>query len=366
MSTQKFWTIGLCFAALGITGWAGSFMSTQQLWALSLSFGALGIAMWASTLVWRLRRSARAEGQVEKLLQTRDAAAFSPSAASSSNASPFNFPGSTAGQSPDAQAAADMRNPDAPLDLAHLQPPAWLQSGIAKALLADEDRKLLEQAGVNMRSASMTYVASRMVLSIALPLLAIVLLNASGTKALLFGFFGFGLGLMLPKWVVQSKASRRRKDVVEELPLFVDLLRLLQGVGLSIDQSMQILATEFGSVLRVLSSELSLANQLYNNGRNREQSFQRLANLSADEDMHAVVNLIAQVDRHGGAVQEPLREFSVRLREKRQASFKEKIGSITVKMTGVMVLTLLPALIVITAGPGFTAVIRSLSSMGGR
>ncbi len=35
-------------------------------------------------------------------------------------------------------------------------------------------------------------------------------------------------------------------------------------------------------------------------------------------------------------------------------------------MTGVMVLTLLPALIVITAGPGFTAVIRSLSSIGGR
>ena len=54
------------------------------------------------------------------------------------------------------------------------------------------------------------------------------------------------------------------------------------------------------------------------------------------------------------------------MREKRQAGFKEKIGSITVKMTGVMVLTLLPALLVITAGPGFMAVIRSLSSMGGR
>ncbi|MNR35815.1 hypothetical protein D3C85_1536840 [compost metagenome] len=81
--------------------------------------------------------------------------------------------------------------------------------------------------------------------------------------------------------------------------------------------------------------------------------------------MSAVVNLLVQVDRHGGAVQEPLKEFSIRLREKRQAGFKEKIGAITVKMTGVMVLTLLPALIVITAGPGFTAVIRSLSAMGG-
>ena len=183
---------------------------------------------------------------------------------------------------------------------------------------------------------------------------------------MLYGFFAFALGMMLPKWVLRSKASARREQVVEELPLFVDLLRLLQGVGLSIDQSLQILATEFGSVLRVISSELSLANRLYSSGRTREQSLQRLSYLGADDDMNAVVNLLVQVDRHGGAVQEPLKEFSVRLREKRQASFKEKIGTITVKMTGVMVLTLLPALMVITAGPGFTAVIRSLSAMGGR
>ncbi len=171
---------------------------------------------------------------------------------------------------------------------------------------------------------------------------------------------------MLPKWLVSYKSSQRREQVVEELPLFVDLLRLLQGVGLSIDQSLQILSQEFGSVLPVLSSELAMANQLYASGRSRDQSLQRLTHLSDDQDMTAVVNLLVQVDRHGGAVQGPLQDFGIRLREKRQARFKEKIGAITVKMTGVMVLTLLPALMVITAGPGFMAVIRSLSSMGGR
>lgn len=42
---------------------------------------------------------------------------------------------------------------------------------------------------------------------------------------------------------------------------------------------------------------------------------------------------------------------------------KELIGKISVKMTGVMVVTLLPALIIITAGPGFLAVIRALGGM---
>lgn len=336
-------------------------MTPQQLWIISLCLGALGLALLAGTMISRLRRSTLAAKQVDRLLQARAASALA-TAATASSANPFNLPGNGA-TSTQAQASSV----DSPQDLAaSRQPPAWLDTGIAKALLADEDRKLLDQAGISLRNGSVAYAGSRLVLALALPVLALLILQPSGSKVFVQGFLGFGLGLMLPKWFVRSKASKRRTQVVEELPLFVDLLRLLQGVGLSIDQSLQILATEFGSVLRVLSGELTLANQLYATGRSREQSFQRLAHLSADEDMNAVVNLLVQVDRHGGAVQEPLREFGVRLREKRQASFKEKIGSITVKMTGVMVLTLLPALMVITAGPGFMAVIRSLSNMGGR
>jgi tight adherence protein C len=338
-------------------------MNADLLWIASLCLGALGVALWAGTMVWRLRRSALAESRVEKILQARELSAAAAPAAKAPASAPFGLPGQTA----DAQLLGGTRGPGSAQALAAgLQPPAWLESGMAKALLADEDRKLLDQAGIALRNGSIAYVASRLVLAAALPLLALIVLRPGGSMALIYGFLAFGLGLMLPKWLVRAKASRRREQVVEELPLFVDLLRLLQGVGLSVDQSLQILATEFGSVLRVLSGELAIANQLYGTGRTREQSFQRLSHLSADEDMNAVVNLLVQVDRHGGAVQEPLREFSLRLREKRQAGFKEKIGAITVKMTGVMVLTLLPALMVITAGPGFLAVIRSLSNMGGR
>lgn len=148
-----------------------------------------------------------------------------------------------------------------------------------------------------------------------------------------------------------------------ELPLFVDLLRLLQGVGLSLDQSLQIMATDFSHVLRVLGYELTLANRQYARGRTREHSLQRLATLHNNENLRGLVSLLVQVDRHGGAVQEPLRQFSERLREHRRSEMKERIGKITVKMTGIMVTTLLPALVIVTAGPGFLAVIRSLGAL---
>lgn len=331
-------------------------MTAHQLGMLSLALAALGLVLLAATLVWRQHRAARAHQRVAQLLQQREASA--------ALVQPFPMPGL---QPPSLKTASPQSEQDAAQQmLERLKPPAWLDNGLAKALFANEDRKLMEQAGLEMARGSLVFVASRAALSLALPALVLLLLQPQGVMALFYGFIAFGLGLMLPKWILRSKANSRRKQVVEELPLFVDLLRLLQGVGLSIDQSLHILATEFGSVLRVLGTELGLANRLYSSGRTREQSLHRLAMLGADDDMSAVVNLLVQVDRHGGAVQEPLRDFSVRLREKRQANFKEKIGSITVKMTGVMVLTLLPALIVITAGPGFTAVIRSLSTMGGQ
>lgn len=329
-------------------------MSAHHLWILSLAAAALGVALLATALVRRLLDSSRIDQRIEALQRAEAAAA----AARAPLPGLTPLPGSTPPAANDTKAMQALAR--------RLTPPAWLDSALARTLLADEDRQLLDQAGIELARGGLAYVAARAALGLVLPLLALMILRPHGTMALIEGFLAFGTGLMLPKWVVRSRAERRRRRVVEELPLFVDLLRLLQGVGLSVDQSLHILATEFGSVLRVISRELALANQLYSSGRTRGQSLQRLAHLGADDDMAAVVNLLVQVERHGGAVQEPLRDFSLRLREKRQAGFKEKIGHITVKMTGVMVLTLLPALLVITAGPGFTAVIRSLSSLGGR
>ena len=78
--------------------------------------------------------------------------------------------------------------------------------------------------------------------------------------------------------------------------------------------------------------------------------------------LRAVARLMIQVDRPGGAVQAPLRQFGERLRETRRARLRERIGRLTVKMTGVMILTLLPALLIVTAGPGIVAITHALST----
>jgi tight adherence protein C len=242
----------------------------------------------------------------------------------------------------------------------------------ADAFLAAEDRRLIDLCGFqDVAGARARFIFARALLMICLPLaLGFVLdgrIFADNPSMFYFvvGFFGVAIGYMAPKWVVSRRAKNRRKAAARKLPLFIDLLRLLQGVGLSIDQSLQVLVSEFSVVMPVLAFELRLANDLNARGRSREQSLHRLATGFDNDDLAAISRLIVQVDRHGGAVQEPLARFGDRVRETRKLELKETVAKLTIKMTGVMVITLLPALMIITGGPGFVAIIQAMSRVGG-
>ncbi|WP_296224165.1 type II secretion system F family protein [Ralstonia sp. UBA689] len=242
----------------------------------------------------------------------------------------------------------------------------WIDTGLGHRIVTDEDRKLLEECGYYGERARTLFGGVR----ILLPLLLAVAgaLHAASFKwVLLYGFIGFALGYMAPKWLLGRRKERRRQRLEDELPVMVDMLRLLQGVGLSIDQSLQVIANEFHSMLPVLAGEFGRANQQFASGRSREQTLLRIGRLFDSEDLKGLITLLTQVDRFGGAVQEPLRQFALRLQENRRARLKERVGKLTVKMTMVMVLTLLPALLIITAGPGFMNVMRALHpTSGGR
>jgi tight adherence protein C len=241
----------------------------------------------------------------------------------------------------------------------------WLDTPFGRQVVAEEDRRLLEQCGfVDTRTRGLFLVA-RLVGALVLPVLAGALARdyLDGPRYFVLVVISIVAGFMAPKFVLRRRASRRRLGVVDELPLLVDLLRLLQGVGLSLDQSLQVMVNDFRTMLPVLSSELEIAQRQFVTGRTREQSLNRLASSYDNEDLRAVVRLLVQVDRHGGAVQEPLKQFGDRLRESRRAMLRERIGRLAVKMTGVMIVTLLPALMIVTAGPGVLAVQHSLRSL---
>ena len=242
----------------------------------------------------------------------------------------------------------------------------WLDSRLGRAVVTAEEHQLLEQCGFYGIRPRAIFGALRLLVPALLATMAFVWrLEGSLAGALAWAFATFAVGFLMSKAALRRRAAQRLRSVADELPILIDMLRLLQGVGLSIDQSLQIIVTEFGSMLQVLGPELQRSNQQFASGRSREQTLVRIGKLFDDEDLKGLITLLTQVDRHGGAVQEPLRQFGERLQVARKARMKDKIGRLTVKMTGVMVVSLLPVLLILTAGPGFLGVIRMLARMNG-
>ncbi|HEV3104703.1 MAG TPA: type II secretion system F family protein [Trinickia sp.] len=358
-------------------------MQPERIVALAVALAALGCVMLAGLALARLAAALRGARTLASALDRRStasAAAPSPAAlgvpGAAQRADGLDAGSSNGGVRPTARGlpgagagAARASARTVPERLAGLRERIghagvrWLDTPLGRRVVAVEDRRLLDQCGFVHANARGLFLVSRIVSAFATPAIVGWLAGADiiGNRFLFFAL-NFTVGFMLPKLLLERRAAGRRRAVVGEIPVFVDLLRLLQGVGLSLDQSLQVTINDFGSMLPVLSGELALAQRQFAAGRTRAQSLQRLATSLDNDDLRAVVRLMIEVDRHGGAVQEPLKQFGERLRETRRAVLRERIGRLTVKMTGVMILTLLPALLIITAGPGMLSVTRALSA----
>lgn len=321
--------------------------------SLLAAAGAAGLLAWPLVRQWRQRRATT---------RTLDAALDRQAVrAAATPASPSASPSA----SPPAAAANPTANPGS-TTLGGRLSETWLTSKLGRAVVTAEEQRLLEQCGYYGVRPRAVFGGLRVAVPVALALAAFVWrLPVSLAGAIGWSFATFAVAFLLPKLALRRRARQRLARVADELPVLIDMLRLLQGVGLSIDQSLQIIVVEFGSMLHVLGPELQRANQQFASGRSREQTLQRIGKLFDDEDLKGLITLLTQVDRHGGAVQEPLRQFGERLQTARKARMKDKIGRLTVKMTGVMVVSLLPVLLILTAGPGFLGVIRMLARMNG-
>ncbi|WP_321966100.1 type II secretion system F family protein [Burkholderia cepacia] len=332
-------------------------MTANQLGSLALALGALGVVLLALLAVRRASAQTRSDRTLASALERRSATleAAGTRAALESDESRQNPLGRNAG---------DRRSYLVQwLDRLSMVGARLLDTRLGRYLVADEDRLLLEQCGYADTRTRGLFLSARLACAIVVPMLFLMLMGSQLTGAQWRAGGGIALvtGFMLPKLYLRRRAAQRRQAVIDELPLLVDMLRLLQGVGLSLDQSIQVLTNDFKGMMPVLSLEMEIAQRQFAAGRTREQSLQRLSSGFENEDLRAIVRLLIQVDKHGGAVQEPLKQFGDRLREARRAMLRERIGKLTVKMTGVMILTLLPALLIVTAGPGMISVLRALS-----
>lgn len=226
-----------------------------------------------------------------------------------------------------------------------------------------DGRTWLIQAGFRGSRALILFFALR----VGAPMSGLVVLSLSWIGSPLdqqFFFSAFAIfaaGYLLPKYILKQLAKRRMKKLIDELPLFVDFLRMLQGVGLNLEQSLMVVADIHSSALPTMGAEIREVTRQISSGRSRSMAFEKLAEQLHLAELRDLVAIIVQADRYGGSLQEPLLQFSRQLVERRRFELQAQVGKTATKMAVVMVLFLLPALLIVTAGPGLIAILKALS-----
>jgi len=111
---------------------------------------------------------------------------------------------------PDLKAAVDApADPDAPIKPELELPFHWLDSRIGRALVADEDRNLIDQCGLPSKRAQLVFLVTRILLAFMLPLLAYVFWSSGHTSSTVTIVLSAAaaIGFMAPKWVLGRIAA---------------------------------------------------------------------------------------------------------------------------------------------------------------
>jgi len=174
--------------------------------------------------------------------------------------------------------------------------------------------------------------------------------------------FAAGGGYLLPKRLLAYAAARRQKTIAVEISTFIPLLRILFESGMAVEQALRVLSVEAQKLLPELTSELRLILTRVDSGLELGQELNKTAVMLAVDEFTDTCVILQQLIHQGGGAMKSLLALKQLLDDRRLTRLQEYISKMSAKMSVVMMLFLFPALLIVLAGPGFTAIARAFAN----
>jgi len=164
--------------------------------------------------------------------------------------------------------------------------------------------------------------------------------------------------------VLGRLSKRFRKRLQEALPDTVDLLGIVLGTGLALDQAMLRVSEELRHIHPEIASEFYTVVMQVRAGQERAKAFNAMVRRTGIEDIKALSAMIIQSERFGTSLGQALTVYADSLRTRRRLRAEEAVGKAGIKMLFPIVIFILPVLFVITLVPGMLNVIHDLQTLG--
>lgn len=226
--------------------------------------------------------------------------------------------------------------------------------------IRDTDRELA-QAGIRTKQATALYIMGNILFMVAI-FAGMLYLNRDNPISAKFGALVAAglLGYLIPKQVLHRLVARYRKRLQDALPDTVDLLGIVLGTGLAIDQAMMRVSDEMQFIYPELASEFATVVMQVKAGQERGKAFNSLVRRTGIEDIKSLAAMIIQSERFGTSLSQALKVYADALRTRRRLRAETAVGKAGIKMLFPIVLFILPALFVIALVPAMLSVLRDL------
>jgi tight adherence protein C len=223
---------------------------------------------------------------------------------------------------------------------------------------AGKDREEIEQAlalaGYRSEMGPAAFGVLRLVAPLAIGggLLGLAYIDGHASPRALFGcVMAACIAFLAPKRLLSMSVARRKRRISGELPFTLDVFVMMLESGVSIDHCFRAFAQSEGRAApRVQEAVEALVRDL-ERGVAYEAALARWGDRLGVAGARELAAVIQQSLAHGAPAAKVLREFSREFSEKRVSTARESIGRTSAKMTVAMLVFIMPALLIVLAGP---------------
>jgi tight adherence protein C len=247
-----------------------------------------------------------------------------------------------------------------------------LLAPVAKRLLPPDladisrTRLTLVQAGHMRPSAVGIFYTSRILMAVALPVAALLLLpllNLDPNEVLLFAALSGILGLYLPNaWIIQRTKSLQTQ-YRHAFPDALDLLVISVEAGLGLDAAIARVGQELAGAHRRLGEQFSLMAIEMRAGNTRRDALRNLSDRLGIDEVSSLVSLLMQSEELGTSIAEALRVYSDDMRARRMLAAEVKANALSVKLSIPLALFVFPVIMTVIMLPTVIRIFRTLGKL---
>jgi tight adherence protein C len=252
---------------------------------------------------------------------------------------------------------ADLRNRKSSSKLVHITRPFFTQYVVpmvrGKPMWDSrrvEFRRRLISAGLREELTPDEFIAYKFFLVVFFPLVGLVL-NAMGMMDLAWytivisGIAGF----FYPDFWVKQLIEKRQKQIIRSMPFVVDLLSLSTEAGLDFIGAIQKVVDKAAS--SPLVDELGQMLREIKVGSSRSEALREMSNRIGMTEVNSFVAILISADQMGASIGKILRQQSDQIRSERLLRAEKEGAKAASKVLLPSVLFLLPAVLLMVAGP---------------